>query len=114
RVVQESTVDEVAPAELELLATPGGAVSGAGQTPERLPGQGPRALIGGDLALPIPARPAALAHRSCSEGDREGRRGQQRLDRLARGNVRTRRIRGLCQRGRVGCQRGGPQAGIAA
>ena len=68
-------VDEVAPAELELLAAPDGAVGGTGQTNERLAGQGPRALIGGDLALPIPARAAALADRSCSEGDREGRRG---------------------------------------
>ena len=114
RVVEEAAIDEVAPAELELLAAPGSAVGGTGQTAERLSRQGPRTLIGGDLALPIAARSAAFAHRSRSEGDGKGCRGEQRLDPLVGRNVRTRGVHGVCQGGGVGCQTGGPQAGVAA
>ena len=75
---------------------------------------GSRALLGGDLALTGPARLLALAHRSRSEGDREGRRGEEGLNRLVGGNVWAGGIGLLGQGGRLGCRPGGAEAGVTA
>ena len=114
RIVQESTVEEVAPTELKRLATMRGAVRGTAQFAEWLARHRSRALHRSHFALTVAAGQAALAQRPRSEGEGECCRGKQRLDRLVRRDEWTGGIDGLGECRRISEGRGEREAGVAA